>query len=831
MDVTAAERSISGELVLDLVAARQRDSSIAGELFRARLVGLREDYKSKLWQRQETLQSLTSLWMQMNLLPSTNHQHAIWMLMVAEPINKHKAFEQNTANQEGTYITAAALQTGGKTQTTARISPARSPVKFITRAAELVHFPSRDPRFGRLKQMKARTSGQKKKRACSEWRRARSRVAARSRREREGSLFEQLLMCLPLPPPLLEHLDKASVVRLALCYLRLRALLDAPADRAESAPRDTPAGRRPVTVQCSTPNSGCEVGGASCVDMALGSALDGFMLLLSQDGLVIYTTEAISTHTGIKQVDLIGHSLYDFMHPCDQQEAREILSSKSGMAECQKCDLFFRMRCTLTPQRQNVGLKCRTWKVFHCAGVRKASVPAGLGCLILLCQSLPVLPSSAWDSSLHCMAFLSKHSPDMRFTYCQPRVFQLTGYTESDLLGHSVYQYYHASDCQHVHKAHLSLFSKGQTSTGKYRLLVKHGGYVWVETVATVMYNDQTGQLQSVICINYVLSGVEQSEVVFSMRQMECLLSSSPAPSPALPLQSPTLHDELSKSAAASADLCDSSMPGDSTWTRGLNGTVETDYFTTCHDLETLAPYIPMDGEDFLLFPLSDVVEGAVPDRKEVLNAFPLPFPFMESQNPACPLTLLSHSWVPPTPPMTSQRLSEYYLPKSHNQQHAVPRRPEFESRCGHTHRSGEGWRQVLHRHRTDTHLPPGANSQAGPPSLPPQHSAPPWREAEDADLSYSTNCTSCWWSPGCVGVCRSVPWAPGRTTLSINTTNLELPTRDLSTTVLVSCAPVLPVLSRYECEVNAPLDPSSCLLRGSEILSVLDQATSRLPA
>lgn len=39
-----------------------------------------------------------------------------------------------------------------------------------------------------------------------------------------------------------------------------------------------------------------------------------------------------------------------------------------------------------------------------------------------------------------------------------------------------------------------------------------------------------------------------------------------------------------------------------------------------------------------------------------------------------------------------------------------------------------------------------------------------------------------------------------------------------------------LPVLSGWECEVNAPLDPTSYLLQGTEIIAVLDQVASRVP-
>lgn len=36
-----------------------------------------------------------------------------------------------------------------------------------------------------------------------------------------------------------------------------------------------------------------------------------------------------------------------------------------------------------------------------------------------------------------------------------------------------------------------------------------------------------------------------------------------------------------------------------------------------------------------------------------------------------------------------------------------------------------------------------------------------------------------------------------------------------------------LPVLSRWDCEVNAPLGPTSHLLQGTELTNVLDQVVS----
>ncbi|CAB1313219.1 unnamed protein product [Coregonus sp. 'balchen'] len=65
--------------------------------------------------------------------------------------------------------------------------------------------------------------------------------------------------------------------------------------------------------------------------------------------------------------------------------------------------------------------------------------------------------------------------------------------------------------------------SKGQAVSGQYRMLAKHGGYVWVETQGTVIYNNRNSQPQCIVCVNYVLSDVENKSMIFSMDQTESL--------------------------------------------------------------------------------------------------------------------------------------------------------------------------------------------------------------------------------------------------------------------------------------------------------------------
>ncbi|KPP59060.1 hypothetical protein Z043_123061 [Scleropages formosus] len=65
--------------------------------------------------------------------------------------------------------------------------------------------------------------------------------------------------------------------------------------------------------------------------------------------------------------------------------------------------------------------------------------------------------------------------------------------------------------------------AKGQAVSGQYRMLAKHGGYVWVETQGTVIYNSRNSQPQCIVCINFVLSTIEEKTVIFSMDQTEAL--------------------------------------------------------------------------------------------------------------------------------------------------------------------------------------------------------------------------------------------------------------------------------------------------------------------
>ncbi|KAF2982257.1 hypothetical protein EK904_008823, partial [Melospiza melodia maxima] len=210
------------------------------------------------------------------------------------------------------------------------------------------------------------------------------------------------------------------------------------------------------------------------------------------------------------------------------------------------------MKCTLTSRGRTVNIKSATWKVLHCTGHIRVYDTCGnqshcgykkppMTCLVLICEPIPH-PSNI-EVPLDSKTFLSRHSLDMKFSYCDERITELMGYEPEELLGRSIYEYYHALDSDHLTKTHHDMFTKGQVTTGQYRMLAKQGGYVWVETQATVIYNTKNSQPQCIVCVNYVLSGIVQKDLIFSLGQTECMLK--PVESPDMKMTKIFSKDDL----------------------------------------------------------------------------------------------------------------------------------------------------------------------------------------------------------------------------------------------------------------------------------------------
>ncbi|XP_059006814.1 hypoxia-inducible factor 3-alpha isoform X6 [Mustela lutreola] len=354
--------------------------------------------------------------------------------------------------------------------------------------------------------------GLQRARSSTELRKEKSRDAARSRRSQETEVLYQLAHTLPFARGVSAHLDKASIMRLTISYLRMHRL-------------------------CAAGEWNQVGAGGEALDACYLKALEGFVMVLTAEGDMAYLSENVSKHLGLSQLELIGHSIFDFIHPCDQEELqdaltpRQSLSKKKPEAPTERC-FSLRMKSTLTGRGRTLNLKAATWKVLHCSGHMRAykppaqMSPAGspnleppLQCLVLICEAIPH-PGSL-EPPLGRGAFLSRHSLDMKFTYCDERIAEVAGYSPSDLIGCSAYEYIHALDSDAVGQSIHTLLSKGQAVTGQYRFLARSGGYLWTQTQATVVSGGRGPQSESIVCVHFLISRVEETGVVLSLEQTE----------------------------------------------------------------------------------------------------------------------------------------------------------------------------------------------------------------------------------------------------------------------------------------------------------------------
>ncbi|XP_016882624.1 hypoxia-inducible factor 3-alpha isoform X5 [Homo sapiens] len=349
-------------------------------------------------------------------------------------------------------------------------------------------------------------------RSTTELRKEKSRDAARSRRSQETEVLYQLAHTLPFARGVSAHLDKASIMRLTISYLRMHRLC------AAGEWNQVGAGGEPL-------------------DACYLKALEGFVMVLTAEGDMAYLSENVSKHLGLSQLELIGHSIFDFIHPCDQEELQDALTPQQTLsrrkveAPTERC-FSLRMKSTLTSRGRTLNLKAATWKVLNCSGHMRAykppaqTSPAGspdseppLQCLVLICEAIPH-PGSL-EPPLGRGAFLSRHSLDMKFTYCDDRIAEVAGYSPDDLIGCSAYEYIHALDSDAVSKSIHTLLSKGQAVTGQYRFLARSGGYLWTQTQATVVSGGRGPQSESIVCVHFLISQVEETGVVLSLEQTE----------------------------------------------------------------------------------------------------------------------------------------------------------------------------------------------------------------------------------------------------------------------------------------------------------------------
>ncbi|XP_062394093.1 aryl hydrocarbon receptor nuclear translocator isoform X4 [Sardina pilchardus] len=327
-------------------------------------------------------------------------------------------------------------------------------------------------------------------------------------------------------------------------------------------------------------------------------AADGFLFVVSCDsGRLVYVSDSVTPILNQTQSDWLGSSLYDQLHPDDQEKLREQLSTSENANNGRMLDLktgtvkkegqqassarmsmgarrsfICRMRvgmCPVEPVSMNRlnFLRSRNrnglgpvkegepqYVVVHCTGYIKSWPPAGVTlsdedtdnsqnnrfCLVAIGRlQVTCCPNDSNASSLNVpVEFISRHDCQGMFTFVDHRCMATVGYQPQDLLGKNILELAHPED-QGLLRDSLQQVVKlrGQVMSVMFRFRSKTNEWIWMRTSSFTFQNPFSEEIEYIICTNANVKQLQQQAELEGTGGREGLYDSTQAALPQVPTQ------------------------------------------------------------------------------------------------------------------------------------------------------------------------------------------------------------------------------------------------------------------------------------------------------
>ncbi|XP_010300467.2 uncharacterized protein LOC104635391 [Balearica regulorum gibbericeps] len=351
-------------------------------------------------------------------------------------------------------------------------------------------------------------------------------------RDRLNQELNKLTGLLPFPEDVCTRLDKLSILRLAVGYLKVKSYMMATATNVGDRMLDQP--RAP--------------GGDGRMDLQVNrelfpegelllQALNGFVIAVTGDGYIFYISSTVQDYLGFHQSDLIYQSVYELIHTDDRatfhrqlhgdpvsgstQHAANALpgdqalpATSSPQHLCPEKPSFAdrsftcRFRCLLDNSSGFLALNfCGRLKFL--LGQQKAASDGSP--LALFAIATPLRSLSILELRTKTLIFQTKHKLDFTPVACDSWGKVVLGYTETELCRRgSGYQFVHAADMMYCAENHVRMMKTGESGLTVFRLLTKKGSWVWLQANARLVYKG--GKPDCIIARQRVLSNEEGEE-------------------------------------------------------------------------------------------------------------------------------------------------------------------------------------------------------------------------------------------------------------------------------------------------------------------------------
>uniref|UniRef100_A0A1I8GYQ1 BHLH domain-containing protein n=1 Tax=Macrostomum lignano TaxID=282301 RepID=A0A1I8GYQ1_9PLAT len=311
--------------------------------------------------------------------------------------------------------------------------------------------------------------------------------------------FLAVARLLPLHPEIARQLDKASVIRLAVSYLKLRQLSSTGLPSWCRKPDE----EEKKLKQPEAP----DLGGL------ILQAVDGFLMILGTDLTILYISETVSIFLGQSQVDMTGNDLVGYVHTADHAGLIDHTEKLMGRARDEHVALSMenicvRLRSNLGKRNAQVPISGYRTVQLHC----QRRVDAGSGQPLGLVALATALPSLAL-SELYLPANSCVLRLDENFCIVLGDTSKRSNQDMNVSVPSSLYQYIFPQHLEAVRSAHQDVMKLGQTLTLPVGWMPQkqqqQQSYLWVQFCMNALFESKAKQSnrqpKAIIAVAYIL--------------------------------------------------------------------------------------------------------------------------------------------------------------------------------------------------------------------------------------------------------------------------------------------------------------------------------------
>ncbi|KAI1899441.1 hypothetical protein AGOR_G00061820 [Albula goreensis] len=369
-------------------------------------------------------------------------------------------------------------------------------------------------------------------------------------RDRLNSELDKLTNLLPFSEDVRARLDKLSVLRLSVGYLKVKSFFSATMKKGAVGW----LGERTASFGGNGHNVTTIDGVSFSEGELLLQALNGFVLVVTAEGYVFYASPTIQDYLGFHQSDVVHQSVFELIHTDDRAmfrrqlhfalNPRQFSSEQGGDGMQNSSDITnnivsydpqhippenssflersfcCRFRCLLDNSSGFLALNFQgRLKYLH--GQNRMSEDGTMTHpqLALFVIAMPVQPPSILEIRTKTLIFQTKHKLDFTPMGIDTRGKVVLGYTEMELCQRgSGYQFIHAADMMHCADNHVRMIKTGESGFTVFRLLTKVGIWVWVQANARLVYKG--GRPDFIIARQRALTN-EEGEEHLRQRKMQ----------------------------------------------------------------------------------------------------------------------------------------------------------------------------------------------------------------------------------------------------------------------------------------------------------------------